>query len=374
MPADYYQVPGLPYPQRPQPPRQPVDPNDLLRDTAMDADVGMGAQSPRDPYMANLPPRQPTGPTAPSVTTIAPGRTTPFSRADAQALAALDPRALEQAKALAAMPESTPRMMTGRNETTGESFQMQPSARVDRNALARLYAGMQQKQSQERQDAVRAQEQGGKERLATIPGESAVKLAEQQGKDKIGAITAEGEVQAPTRQANIAKSNAEIAALQGKEKRDQGTYDKANDPNEKAKADAMAAITQLEASGLDKTTEGRKTKAALLRIARPGLPAEAADAASAMNPQDALAATQEFAADPEAARLIADIQKNKQGVFSSNERWQKKNASRRALDAYINRYAAAKGIPAEDLRAQIEGQLIGVDKGAPFKTPFGLGD
>jgi hypothetical protein len=338
-----------------------------------------------DAFMADSQPTSPTpgdtseaAPISSGPIRLAPGRTAPFSRADAQALAALDPRSLQQAKDIAVLPESTPGLITGRNETTGQSYEMQPSARVDRNVLARLYAQGMERKAQERDDAVRAQMQSGAQNLARIPGENAINLAKQQGADKIAAINAEGAIQEPTRTANIAKSGAEVAALQGKEKREQGAFDRTNSPQERQKADAMAAMTQLQASGFDKTTEGRKTMAALRALTMPNLPAEVAQSAavagSGQSPQEALSATQEFAADPEVARLIADIQKNKQGIFLSNERWQKKDASRRALDAYVNRYAAAKGVDPEALRTQIESQLIGSDKPALMKVPFGLGD
>ena len=337
-----------------------------------------------DAFMADSAPAQPgvamaePAPVSASPTRIAPSRTSPFSRADAQALAALDPRSLQEAKNIAAMPESTPGLITGRNETTGESFEMQPSARVDRNVLARLYAQGLERKGQEREDTVREQEQVGKQRLARIPGMNAVDLAKTQNAGKVEAINAEGAIQAPTRQANIAKSNAETAALEGKSGREQKAFDTANDPKERQRRDAESAIAQLQASGFDKTPQGRKSIAALRALSLTNLPPEiaqaTAEAGSAQNAQDALAATQEFTADPNVARLIADIQKNKQGVFASEERWQKKGASRRALDSYINQYAAAKGINPEELRTQIESQLVGADKGALLATPFGLGN
>ncbi len=309
---------------------------------------------------------------------LAPSRTSAFSRADAQALAALDPRSLQEANNIAAMPESTPGLITGRNETTGQSYEMQPSARVDRNVLARLYAQGMERKGQERQDTVRGQELAGKESLARIPGQNAVDLAKTQNTGKVEAIKAEGDVQAPTRAANIAKSNAETAAMQGKSTREQSAFDIANDPAARQRRDAESAIAQLQASGFDKTPQGRKSIAALRALSLTNLPPEiaqsAAEAGSAQNAQDTLTATQEFAADPNVARLIGDIQKNKQGLFSSNERWQKKDASRRALDSYINQYASAKGMNPEDLRAQVESQLIGADKGALLNTPFGLGN
>ncbi len=360
-PTGYYKVPGLPYPATQQPARQPADPMDLLRDKSMDADAGVGTAPPRDPYMANLPPVPPKTPMAPPVTTLTPGRQTPFSRADAQALAALDPRALAEAKNIAAMPESTPAKITG--SIGGKSFEMQPTARVDRNALARLYSQAIERQGQERQDAVRSQIQGGNERIAAIPGKSAVDLAKQQGSDKIGAINAEGAIQAPTRAANIAKSDAETAALGGKERRAQGEFDRTNDPKERQRAAAIDALAKLEASGFDKTPEGRKTAASLRALAGSQLPSDVAQSvaqsSSGTSPQDEFAAVEEFTASPEVARIIGEIQKNKQGMFYSTARRKGSEANRKALDSYIDRYAKAKGVDPNVLADAIQSQLSG---------------
>ncbi len=107
MPAGYYEVPGLPYPRKPMPQTQ-TDPNrnrDLLgnvADVAMEPDMGVGAQPPRDPYMDSLPKATPQdAATRAAVTRLQPSRTTPFSGRDAQALAGLDERALAEANKLA---------------------------------------------------------------------------------------------------------------------------------------------------------------------------------------------------------------------------------------------------------------------------------
>lgn len=372
-------------------------------DPAMEPDRGAGMAPPRDPYMASLPPAAGSGPgrsfvqqarselVAPlegppdeaafrdysasdpsGVTKLMPSRTQPFSRADAQALRALDPRSLQEAQSIAAAPESMPAKMTG--SFGGQSFEMQPSARVDRNALARLYAQGVERKMQERGDNIRAQEQTGAQALARIPGESAVNLAKQQGGDKLAAIRAEGDIQAPTRLANVRKSDAEAAALGGKEKREQGTFDLANDPAEKQRKAADEAIKMMQASGFDKTPQGRQTIAALMALSSAGsrLPeaarGELSKAVSQTSPGDELATVQEFTADPQVARLIQEIQGSKQGIIQSDERGNKQGAARRALDSYVRKYAAAKGVDAQALKDQIESQLVGTD--APATMNF----
>src|SRR5688572_1703456 len=185
--SGYYEAENVNYPRKPSPIGAIVD---LLANPA-----GVGSNMMGDPYSdeeiasaRRAPLMRAPGVPLPSFgsermapmsnqpTVLTPGRTTPFSRADAQALAALDPRALAEAKAIAAMPESMPAKMTG--SFGGKSFEMQPSARVDRNALAKLYASAQERKGQERQDAVRGQEQSGRERIVSIPGEQATKRRE----------------------------------------------------------------------------------------------------------------------------------------------------------------------------------------------------
>lgn len=371
-PAGFYQAPDTNYPDRQSAIGGIVDemglPNgvgsNMMGDPYSDAEIASAGKSPlmRAPGVP-LAPLRPAAPSASGRTVLTPSRTSPFSRADAQALAALDPRSLAEAKGIAAMPESTPAKMTG--SFGGQSFEMQPSARVDRNALARLYAQGVERKGQERQDAVRGQVQTGAESLARIPVEGAIGLAKQQGGDKLAAINAEGAIQAPTRAANVRKSDAEVAALGGTERRAQGTFDKANDPAELGRKAADDTIRMLVESGLDKTPQGRQTIAALRGLSSAGsrLPenvrAQVADASTQTSPADELAAVQEFTADPQVAKLLASIQSNKPGIFGSSERPAKQAADRQALDSYIAQYARAKGIDPAALRVQIESQLVG---------------
>ncbi len=127
----------------------------------------------------------------------------------------------------------------------------------------------------------------------------------------------------------------------------------------------------MQSAGLDKTPQGRQTIAALMALSSAGsrLPdaakASFATAASQPNPQDELAAVQQFTTDPQVAKLVQEIQGGKPGVFPSDVRSQRQAASRRALDAQIASYASAKGIDAQKLRDQIESQLVGTEKRDP---------
>lgn len=355
MPADYYRVPGVPYPAMPRQPRPPVDPNDLLRDTTMDADAGMGAQPPRDPYMANLPPR-PQAQAAPAVTTLSPGRTTPFSRADAQALAALDPRALEQAKALAAMPESTPAKITG--SFGGKNFEMQPAARVDRNALARLYAGMQQKQGQERQDAVRGQEQSGRERLVTIPGEQLTnrRKMELESEERITGKKLEGE--APERAARIAQTQAQTAAVSGAETRAQAQAARQQTPQQEA---IDTALAEAQASPFAQTPEGRARIAALAKQSTVGKVVPDSAATAGGPAPDPIAALE---SDEGVQKIIADAKSksswslNPATGFGADVR-ASRAAARNLAQSAIRRAAAKYGMAPEEIQQYIQSKLGG---------------
>lgn len=249
----------------------------------------------------------------PAVTTITPDRQTPFSRADAQALAALDPRALDEANALAARPESMPRMITGKNETTGESFQMQPTARVDRNALAKLYAAAQERKGQERQDAVRGQEQAGRERLVAIPGQQAT---ERRGMDlaaEAERLRAQQQYESPERAQRLKQGEQKIR--QGELAIDQSQFDQTqrNDPMAKTRAAADQQMTQL--AGMPQTPAVRAMMAQLYPQTTVGsrLSPEISSGIGkelGRNPNDQGAEIDAALADPEVAALLADATKS----------------------------------------------------------------
>jgi hypothetical protein len=259
----------------------------------------------------------------------------------------------------------------------GQTFSQTPGASVDRATLGALAQRIALENLQKRGLEAEARQFGQQQTMARIPGQNAVDLAKQQGGDKIGAIKAEGEVQAPTRDANIAKSKAETQALTGKETRAQTEFDEANSPEGKQRAAADAMIAQLRESGADRTPEGQALMKILLQRGTAGrVGTDVADPfASAMtkpSPEKQLATVQEFTADPEVSRLIKSIQENKQGIINSPDRAKRQAAERKVLEAYINRYAAAKGVDPAELRAQIEGQLVGTDKPSTMGSALNL--
>lgn len=332
----------------------PTDPNrnrDLLNnvvDPAMEPDRGVGSAPPRDPYMASLPPAGPRPSAPPPVTTLQPGRTSPFSRADAQALAALDPRALEEAKGVAALPESTPAKITG--SFGGKSFEMQPSARVDRNALAKLYAAAQERKGQERQDAVRSQEQSGRERIVSIPGQQGLekRKAELEAEERITGKKLEAD--APARAADIAAKQAQTAAATGAEQRAQAQAARQPTPQQEA---IDAALAQAEASPFAQTPEGRKRIAALYKQSTAGkaLPPEdaalAAEGAAGPGP-DIGSAAAEVMADPGIAAIIARAKETKPGVFSGSRDRQTNAAARALAERAIKARLARSGASPEE--------------------------
>lgn len=366
MPAGYYEVPGMPYPRRSAKP----DERDLLataiadEETAksgMAMDAGIGAQPPRDPYFANLPPRQPAA-QAPTVRQLQPDRKTAFSRADAQALAALDPRALDEANRLAAMPESTPAKITG--SFNGQAFEMQPAARVDRNALARLYAQAQERKAQERQDAVRGQEQAGKERIVTIPGEQATQ------REKIRAEAAAAEAAAaraaakPEQAARVAASQAQTEAARAKAQREQQEFAERITPEQQALDEAIAAA---KASPFAATAEGRARIRELEKRSTAGRqlpPEQAAALGESTLPQqpDAGAIAAEVMADPGIAALIARAKETEPGLFTGSRGRQTSAAARQLAERAIRARIARSGGTPEDADALITSILgPGVD-------------
>jgi hypothetical protein len=296
-----------------------------------------------------------------------------MGRQDEQRLAAMGPEYLAEAERVAQVGERKPMTAT----VNGQTFSQTPGASVDRATLGALAQRIALENLQKRGLEAEARQFGQQQTMARIPGQNAVDLAKQQGGDKIGAIKAEGEVQAPTRDANIAKSKAETQALTGKETRAQTEFDEANSPEGKQRAAADAMIAQLRESGADRTPEGQALMKILLQRGTAGrVGTDVADPfASAMtkpSPEKQLATVQEFTADPEVSRLIKSIQENKQGIINSPDRAKRQAAERKVLEAYINRYAAAKGVDPAELRAQIEGQLVGTDKPSTMGSALNL--
>ncbi len=302
---------------------------------------------------------------------VGPAKRIGVGRQDEQMLEALGPEYAAEAERLAGKSSATPNTMYAK--IGDKEFYGTPGQRVSRDTLGTAINRIAAEKLTRAQQAAEDKQFGQQQTMARIPGQSAVDLAKQQGSDKIGAINAEGVIQAPTRAANIAKSNAEVASMTGKEGREQTTFNQTNTPEAKSRAAADQAIDVLIKSGMDKTPQGKQTIAALMALGSIGsqLPKEAtasfAQAATAPNPEQDLNSVKEFTADPEVARLITEIQGTKQGWVDSPDRTAKQAASRKTLDSYIARYAAAKNIDPAQLRAQLDSQLIGSDKPAPFK-------
>lgn len=338
MPAGFYQVPGLPYPRAPRP---PVDPNDLLRDTSMDPDMGAGTAPPRDPYLNSLPPRPAQdAATRAAVVRLQPGRTTPFSGRDAQALATLDPRALAEAQSIASLDQ--PKTITG--TFGGQSFEMTPSVRVNRNNLAQIYNKYLTKQGEEKAAAQRAEAQAGKERIVSIPGEQATKRREMElgAEERIAGKKIEAE--APERQARIAAENARTAAAIGAEKRAAEAPDR-----ERQMADEQAindALARAEASPFAQTPAGRAAISALRQRSTIGRVApEAAAAASAPQERPITDIATEMLADPTINALLKSSRQKRPGFFTGTQGRREAAAAsallQRAIQDFANRYDVA---------------------------------
>ena len=294
----YYDVPGLPYPKRPS---VSEDPNfDLLGNP-------VGAGMPRG-TMSGAPGAQ-VAAQDPSVIRLAPSRTAPFSRADAQALAALDPRALDEANKLAAMPESQPATMTA--TFGGQKYEMTPRARVDRNALARLYSQAQERKAQERQDAVRGQEQAGKERLVTIPGQQATDRAKIEAEAKTKLAEAERAAGAPERKARVAAMQAETEAARARTGREAQEF--AQRPTQ-AQTAADEEYNRLASSPFAATREGQAQLARLRPYTTAGknLPSQALPTGE--SPEGAAIMAQ-VSQDPAVQRLLEGLNKASAGWF-----------------------------------------------------------
>ncbi len=296
-------------------------------------------------------------------TVIQPSRTTAFNRADAQSLQGLDPRALEEARGLAAMPESQAKPMTG--TFGGQSFTMQPSARVDRNVLAGIYQKYLGKQGQERQDAVRAQEQGGRERLVSIPGQEATKRREMELGTEERLAGKKFEAEAPVRAADIAAKGAQTAATTGAETRAAAAAARLPSPEQEA-ADTL--YERLTTGPFAQTAQARAAAAQIFpktTFAR-GAPAGALpDVAAATGPQaaDVGTAISSIAADPAIAALIERVKGTKPGMFTGTEGRTTNVAARKVARAAIMAKARQAGVPDSEIQDYIVSVL------GPDQTP-----
>lgn len=234
----------------------------------------------------------------PGVTRLEPSRTSAFSGRDAQSLATLDPRALEEANKIAALDQ--PKKMTG--SFGGKSFEMTPAARVGRNQLAEIYNKYQGVKGQERQDAVRGQEQAGKERIVGIPGEQATKRREMELGTEERLAGKKFESEAPVRAAEIAAKQAQTAATTGAEGRAQAQAARQPSPQQES---IDAALAQAQASPFATTPAGRAQIMALYKMSTAGKampPDQAGTVAEGVAGPPA--GVSDIAADPGIASLI----------------------------------------------------------------------
>ncbi len=247
-----------------------------------------------------------TAASAASPTVLQPGRTAPFSGRDAQSLAILDPRALQEAQGLAALDQ--PKKMTG--SFGGKSFEMTPSARVDRNRLGQIYQKYLGQQAEEKAGKMRAEAQAGKEKLLSIPGQQ---LTERRGMELGTEERLAGkkfEAEAPERSARIASSQAQTAATTGAESRAAATAARTPSPEQEA-ADKL--YDQLTTGPFAQTTQARAAAANLLPRTSYGRGAgpQATEAAAALNQPGAV---EDIASDPAIAGLIERAKAAKPGT------------------------------------------------------------
>jgi hypothetical protein len=362
-------MPTLPYSSSV---RIPTDPNrnrDLLGnviDPAMEPDRGAGMAPPRDPYMDSLPPVN-AQPAAQPVTRLAPGRTSPFSRADAQALAALDPRALDEAKGIAAMPESMPAKITG--SFGGKNFEMQPSARVDRNALARLYAQAEQRKAMEREDDVRGQEQSGRERIVSIPGQQGIDKRKMELETEERTAGADREFKAPARDADIAAKSAQTAAAVGAEGRAGKAFDERITPEQEA---IDAQLAAAEANPFARTGPGQARIRELQKRSTAGrsLPPEANQpAAPAVDVGEAAA---EIMADPGITALIERAKATEAGLLTGARGRATGAAARQLAERAIRARLARSGATPQEAQDLIT-SILGAQSGAPSNVGSAMG-
>lgn len=341
-----------------------------------DATDGMGLDSGAAWSPAPVPPAPATdtasraamarlAPQEPGVTSfqVGPRRRIGMGRQDEQMLEALGPEYAAEAQRLASAESATPAPMTA--TINGQSFVGQPGQRVSRQALATGVNRIAMEKLLARQQQEQQAKFGQEQAMARIPGQSAVDLAKTKGDYASRDAEADRAFRSPGEAARVAQTQGQTAAAAGAESRTQKAFDIENEPGAKERAAADQAIQQIIDSGRANTPEGRQAIAVLNQLGSVGsrLPAEATGALTAATsgagPAESLAAVKEFTADPQVAKLIQDIQANKPGMFPSADRSGRQAASRKALDAYINNYAAAKGIDPAELRTQIESQLVG---------------
>lgn len=369
-PTGYYRAPGVPYPRAPR----PTDPNrnrDLLGnviDPAMEPDLGARTSDPATAMaMQKLTAAAPAAPAA-GPTVLQPGRTTPYSRADSQSLMGLDPRAAAEAEAIAADPRSRPAKITG--SFGGQSFEMQPSARVDRNVLAAIYQKYLTKQTQEREDAVRSQEQGGRERIVSIPGQQLTERRKMELESGERVAGADREFKTPERDARVAATQAGTEAARGAEARTQQEFGEEFTPETKA-ADRL--YEQLTTGPFAQTAQARAAAKAIFprtSYAAGVGPEQAAAAGDALaQPGQSGDAFAEVEADPGIAKLIERAKASEPGFFTGAGGRATGVAARKVAESAIASRLRARGVGEQEIRQYIT-SVLGAEKGTADPSAF----
>lgn len=288
-----------------------------------------------------------------AMTRLQPSRTTPFSSRDAQALAGLDRRALDEARALAALDE--PKAMTA--TFGGQTFGMTPAQRVDRNELAQIYNKFQGKLAEERQDKVRGEGFRHQQEIVSIPGRQGIEKRgmELASDERQGA--AERAFKAPTRDSDIAARAAGTAAVTGAEARAQTEHGERINPEQQVIDEALAAA---QASPFATTPAGRARIAALYKLSTVGkrVPAEAQEAAAGTGAPDAASvAITEVANDPAINALIERAKKTEPGVFTGGQGRATGAAARRVAASAITARLRQAGVPDAEIQDYITSAL-----------------
>ena len=279
-------------------------------------------------------------------TVLQPSRTSAFNARDAQSLAALDPRALAEANALA--PLDQPKKMTG--TFGGQSFEMTPSQRVGRDQLAQIYNKYQTKQGEERADDVRGQGFKNQQEIVSIPGRQGIekRTLELASDERQG--TAKRAFETPTRDADIAAKTAGTAAAIGAEKRTQTEHGERVPANQAAIDEQYA---KLAASPFAQTPSVR----ALLKQLAPqtttgrAAPGQAGAIADAAAPAQSVSEVgSAMLEDPIISAAIKRAKAVKSGHWSGVQGHRDSAAAQQLLNRSVADFASRHGIDPGELR------------------------
>ncbi len=279
-------------------------------------------------------------------TVLQPSRTSAFNARDAQSLSILDPRALAEANAQAALDQ--PKKMTG--TFNGQSFEMTPSQRVGRDQLAQIYGKYQGIQSREAKAKELADAQSGRERLVSIPGEQGIKKRgmELESEERQGG--AERAFKAPTRDADIAAKTAGTAATIGAEKRTQTEHGERVPANQAAIDEQYAKLAASPFAQTPSVRELLKQLAPQTTTGRaaPGQAGAIADAAAPAKSVSEVGSA--MLEDPIISAAIKRAKAVKSGHWSGVQGRRDSAAAQQLLNRSVADFASRHGIDPGELR------------------------